>query len=332
MKTTQKIPLYRVRTFSEKLSDSVDFMTQNRKPLLRLFLYVLLPFCLVLGWSNQAFWEEYIGAIASGASNLDDSEVTSLGIGYIVTMVFMVFGLMMVLATIYAAMKLYGEREDGLDSLAFKDAWPRIRRNLGRLCIILLVFLLLYFVMVGVVALLAVASLWTLLAMVPALFFVLFCLSLLPPVYLFEDSTGIVDAVKKSLRYGYHTFGGLLALLIVLGILLQLVGGVLSIPMVVLMFVKVTLFPGASAASAGVGPVLLSVVTYAVSVFTIFAVNLLYSIVYVGLAYQYGHAADKLDGVSVSEDIAHFDDFADHNEDAPETRSVASDIEQFDRL
>ena len=35
--------------------------------------------------------------------------------------------------------------------------------------------------------------------------------------------------------------------------------------------------------------------------------NILMSLIYVGLAYQYGHACEKIDGVTVDQDIENFE-------------------------
>ena len=51
-----------------------------------------------------------------------------------------------------------------------------------------------------------------------------------------------------------------------------------------------------------------SFIVYLLGVIQAFGSFLTYSLTVVGLAYQYGHASEKIDGVTVESDIEHFEE------------------------
>ncbi len=322
----RKIPIYKVRTFSEKLSDSVDFTMQNSKVLFRICLYLVLPLCLLSGISAQIFWDGYLNLIQ--ARGVETSWWVNYGV-YILSAVFI--GLVM-MSIVYAMMAIDAERKDGIADLTIKEMWPLLRRNLGRSCILLLMWILFYVLMVGIVVLMALGSAWTLLLTIPALFVAVVPLLMIPPVYLLEEDTNIFAAIGKAYRYGIKTWGGIVGVLLVIGLILNIISSVVMLPMVALIFTKGQLFPTSFSSDLDVTSLLLSLVTYLMVVVATFLSYFVSSLSFVALAYQYGHAADKLDGISVGKDIERFEELADTNEDVPDLINDPIDINNFDRL
>lgn len=56
---TPQIELYRVRTFTEKLTDTFNFLRDNWRSLLKYFLYLMLPTSIVVALPFNHFFEGY---------------------------------------------------------------------------------------------------------------------------------------------------------------------------------------------------------------------------------------------------------------------------------
>ena len=52
-----KIELYRTRSFSEKLSATFDYLSENGRLLLKFLLYLILPVCMVQALGMNTFME-----------------------------------------------------------------------------------------------------------------------------------------------------------------------------------------------------------------------------------------------------------------------------------
>jgi hypothetical protein len=50
------------------------------------------------------------------------------------------------------------------------------------------------------------------------------------------------------------------------------------------------------------------------------------------MAFQYGHAADKIDGITVERNIENFEHLGDNNVDAPDVMGMNSEFDDFDKL
>lgn len=89
-----------------------------------------------------------------------------------------------------------------------------------------------------VVGLLAAASLYSLIVTLPALLVFMVPLSLWAPIYLIEDDTHLVEALRKSYRYGMKTWGSLFVLALVMTVIVYAVSCLLQIPGMVMIGIK----------------------------------------------------------------------------------------------
>ena len=100
-----------------------------------------------------------------------------------------------------------------------------------------------------------------------------------------------MDALKKTFRLGFATWGGVFLISLVMGIIAGILQGVTLVPWYAATIVKMLftfmLYLLASVQAFG---------TYLAMIFT-----------FVGLAYQYGHASEKMDSVTIESDIDNFD-------------------------
>ena len=122
--TDEKIKLYAVRDFGQRLTVVMDFLRQNWKPLLLYLTYFLLPLSLVQALSLNSFMGDYMDLVGGMAQNADD--LSAFGIVSFVLNLLAFFGLYIVgavlmYAVVYGLMRLY---ERGNRRLRRASYWP----------------------------------------------------------------------------------------------------------------------------------------------------------------------------------------------------------------
>ena len=299
------IRLYRTRTFGEKLSDALDFVRENWRVLLKYITYLLLPVALVQTFCMNNFMSGYLSSATLLGGTQSDLEailplMTSMfgmvGVQYV--------GIMLLVALTYTMMQLYEQRPrlHGVE-------WADLGSGVMRLSLRMLVLFITGFVLGIVLALLMVLMI----AISPLMIFpaVILMIAIIPffmlvmPIYLFEDIS-IVSAYAKSVRLGWKTWAGIAGVVFVLYLLVSIVQGVVSMPWYLMVMVKQILALEGSE-SGFVTSFGYSAIQYVLGVISTFCGSCLMTLPIVGLAYQYGHACDKIDGVGVDRDIENFE-------------------------
>lgn len=298
------IKLYRTRTFGEKMSDTFDFVRENWRPMLKYITYLLLPLSLIQAFAMGNFMTGYM-TFTTQISNADMATMlpwlTSMG----VTVLFYYLAMILVCALIYTMMQLYEQRSQRLQGITFAE----LRTGIINKCIRSLVLLVASIVLMVVMGLIfAPMVIYVPLLLFPV--FILLCLALplfalVQPIYLFEK-TGILNAYAKSIRLGWHTWAGIVAVIIVLYIIVSIVQGVMSMPYYIMMALKSILSMQNSEPSF-VSSFGYTAIQYVLGVVSNFCGSCLMSLLTIGMAYQYGHACDKVDGVGVDRDIENFE-------------------------
>ena len=206
---------------------------------------------------------------------------------------------------IYAMIRTYNEREERLQGVTLRMLTPMLFHNIKRLFIIAFFGLLLTVCVSFVLGALSIASLPV--AYLFALILVLLALplALWAPIYLFEDIS-IMDALKKTFRLGFATWGGVFLISLVMGIIAGILQGVTLVPWYAATIVKMlfTMSDVGSEATVSVG---YSFMLYLLAIVQAFGTYLAMIFTFVGLAYQYGHASEKMDSVTIESDIDNFD-------------------------
>ena len=203
--------------------------------------------------------------------------------------------------------RLYNEREERLEGVTLGMLKPLLFRNVRRVFLIMIIgVLLVLFVglIVGFIAtvipFMAIAFLFVLLVVVVSV-----PLAIWAPVYLFEDIY-IIDALKKAYRLGFATWGGIVLISIVMGFIAAILQGVTMIPWYIGTIVKY-IFAMTDAGGGATVSAAYSFVLYLLAVVQAFGVYMSMIFSLLGLAYQYGHASEKIDYVMVESDIDNFD-------------------------
>ncbi len=304
-----KIAMYAKRPFGEKLNASFDFIKENWKQLFKYSTYLILPVCLL----QAANFNGLMGGMtdltamqAEGSAAANPLAVfgTAFLLNYAGVVFFSCLGALLLTSLIYAMVRLYNEREERLNGITFSDIKPLLLHNIKRLFIMGVIIGFLFLVAFILVVLLAVLTPFTLVLTLPLLFAFMVSLALMPPVYLFEDIS-FGEAFKKTLRLGFATWGGIFLILIVMGIVASVLQMSVSIPWYVIYFVKMifSLSDGGEVTSS-IG---LNFAQYIFAILMLYGSYLSAIFGIVGLVYQYGHASEVVDSITVESDIDNFD-------------------------
>ena len=308
-----KIELYRVRTFSEKISDTFDFIRESWRPMIKYFIYLMLPVSMVMAYFINHFMTSYVELALGGSDNIQ----TMMGYGLTILGAGVVSCVAAVLLSslVYALIRLYQWRADRLNGLQTSELRPELRLCAGRVVRLLLAGLLigvLIVLLLGVsIALLTTINpaFGILLIMVVyiAVLVVMLPISLTLPIYMMEDDISIVEALQKAWRLGFATWGGIFAVTFVLSIIGSALQMLTFLPWYVLVLVK-TFFTAGGEPSVFMNSIGYVVLQYLSCVWMCLGYMLVSVLTIVGLTVQYGHASDKIDGTGVARKIERFDE------------------------
>ena len=303
----RKIELYRVRSFGDKLNDTFAFVNENYRQLLKYLTYFLLPLSLVQAVAMNGYLGNMMTLSMGGGNGMSSDALMSMAGSMAFYALVYGVGAFLLVTVVYALMRLYNRREQRLNGLMWEEMKPEVGLMLRRGLLLVLLGIVVAVLFGLLIFALVQFSPMMLFLLLPALFVVALPLSLLTPVYLFEERISLTDALWKSLRLGFRTWGGILAVMLVMTIIASVLQGVVSIPWYIAFIVK-SLFGLQQAEDSFVNSVGFSFIIYLLGVVQAFGGFLTYSLAYISLAYQYGHAAEKIDGVTVDTDIEHFEE------------------------
>lgn len=310
-----KFELYRTRTFTEKLNDTISYLRDSWRPQLKYFIYLMLPCCMVLAFFMNHFWSGYMSFIMSAdrLSSPADGAVHFLVNAGLMAIVFLSAYTLLV-ALVYAMLRLYMVDSSRLDGLTAQELKPELLFCLRRSSV-----LMLFSLAVGIAALLILAGLlagafsvsagFGLVSMVPlyAGLLVLFLpLMLMTPIYMIEDDVNVIAAFTKAFHLGFPTWGGIFALTFIVGIITSIVQMVTMGPWYVLFIIKMVFTLSKDLDGSFAHSVLFVCGEYATCVLQCLGMMLASAINLVALAIQYGHASDKVDGMGLAEKIEQF--------------------------
>lgn len=314
-----KIPLYKIRSFGDKFSDTFEFIKENRRIWFKGNVYLLLPLCLLQSFCTNIIFSEVLD-VSDGVS---DAAMIKVGVSYIFLFLFYMLGTMVLSSFIYAMMKYYNESPKRLRDVTLKDLKPLIMK-LGKrtflMGLLLVVIISIIFFMM---------ALFIYVSELIVFFFPLFLmgiamivpLSLVYPVYCFEDGQNVFSAVKRGIFLGMRSFWGILGFVIILSFLTNTLQSIFMIPWYIMALIK-GVFGTSNSGVAFTDSAIYNFVLYLFGVLQGFGMYLSTSLMLVALGFQYGSIAEEVDGFSVEEDIEHFE----------EKSGVDADIDNFDKM
>lgn len=327
----RRIHLYASRSIGETLSATFDFVTQNFVPLIKFLSAFLLPVSALMGLSYQSMFSSF-----AHIENINDEteQILSVVMSYLPVLLLCLIGALLTVAVTYTLMQKYQQRDNLLKGLTLSEIKPLLKHNLWRLLKMLLLLTL-----IGMVAFVVLVLVATMIMSIGSKFeaflFLLYMamlaialpLGLVLPMCVFEPELSLFSCVKKALRLGFKTWGTLFVVMLVITMLVQIVSFILMIPFlfttVASMFFEID--PTQYASLAYTSSAWFSVLTFASSLLFCFGLLLMSALSFVAFAFCYGHAADKVEGVSVKNAVQNFDSTS-STED-----TTADIISQFDK-
>lgn len=314
-----KIELYVTRTFSEKLSDAFSFLRENWRTLLKYFTYFMLPASLVLGFFVNHFWGGYMSllGLVENAGSPDDAWLIRFGLTTGVTIIVSILVYMLLIAVLFTLFRLYFARPQRLQDLQADEFRPEFIKCLKRSAFYLLGFGLLVIAFFAVFGLLVgvgmaihpAAGVIMMLLCYAAIFAVIVPLSISQPIYMMEDEVTIFQAIAKSFRLGFATWGGIVAISFVFGLITSVIQSFTMAPWYVLYIIRMVFTLARDLDFSFVNSIVFTFMEYLSCVLQCLGYLLSAVITTVAMLIQYGHASDKIDGVGVAKNIDRFDEF-----------------------
>lgn len=304
-----KIAMYAKRSFGEKLNASFDFLKESWRLLLKFTTYLLLPLCLVQALSLNGLMGGALSVSAMASSTAivaDPSSFMGFAIYYGLYVILYMIGSIVLTSLVYGLIRTYNEREERLEGVTLGMLKPLLFRNIKRLFVMTGACVLVV-VIVGIIGGVAFAlSPLTLLLVIP--FFVAFCvpLALLAPIYLLEDIS-FMEAFRKTFRLGFATWGGIFLISLLMGVVAYVLQIVTMMPWYIATVVKYFFAMSEAGGSEVTVSAGYSFFLYLLAIIQTFGAYLAMIFTLVGLAYQYGHASEVVDSITVESDIDNFD-------------------------
>ena len=220
-------------------------------------------------------------------------------------MLVFLIGTIALTSLIYALIRTYNERDERLQGVTLGMLRPMLLRNVKRL-VVMTLFGLVLMVLLGVIMGLMAALIWpALFLVIPFVIILAVPLALWAPYYLFEDIS-VMESLKKTFRLGFATWGGIFLISLIMGLIAGILQGVTMMPWYIGTIVK-SIFAMSSGGSEATVSVGYNFMLYLLAIVQAFGAYLAMIFSLVGLAYQYGHASEKVDNIMVESDIDNFD-------------------------
>lgn len=304
-----KIELYVKRPFGEKMNASFEFIKENWKPLLKFTTYLTLPLCLVQALSLNGFMGGYM-SMTMNMTGTDTSELLEqlpmLGATYAVTLICMLVGVIMLGSLIYALMQTYNQREERLEGITLTELKPLLFSNMARMLKLTMFCVVVSLLAILVISLVTALTPFTLLLTLPLAIACVIPLALFTPIYMFENIS-LTQAFKKTFHLGFATWGGTFLIMMVMGIFANIIQSIVGAPWTIAFVVKALFDSGELAGGEMVHTIGFSFFIYLTGVLMSFGIYLSSIFALIGMVYQYGHASEVVDHISVESDIDNFD-------------------------
>jgi len=304
--------LYRERTLSDKLNDTFGFIRDNWQVMLKFSVYLLLPLCMVAAVFTNSFMDGSLAEL-TGESNIWQNPVVA-SLSYLLSGVCSV----VLAALLFALVQLYMKRANGLEDLTFQELRDPLINNVGKIIVQAILFFVVFVILIfGLVILESIiflllnvgGSVVFLLAMVSILgiMVLLLPLQMVVPTYLLEENIGVFDSFKKGYRLGWHTWGSLFLLTLVFVIISSLLSMLFVMPRFAVYFYDIFMAEKQGGGYANPS-MLVSFGHYLLTVIYLFGSSVVSVVMWLGIIFHYGHAAEKVDGMATDQAIEDFEE------------------------
>lgn len=258
----------------------------------------------------------------------------SLGTNYLLTILVSFLASAVLTGVVYTLMQQYWARPDRLKGLTYADIKPTVWHNIGKM--VNLYFLIaafgiglfvVFFIIAGLASTVSASLMVVALLVVIAMAVAVVPLFLSGPACILGGQT-VTGAFKQAMRYGYRVLLGLIGLVIILYLICSLVSTALSMPFYILAIIQ---------AIAGVdqwtssmeftSSFWFTLINYLSAILALYGMLVGYALLHVGLAFYYGHAAEKVDGVSMTKTVDEFENLGGEASTSPSAEDKDTDDE-----
>jgi hypothetical protein len=316
---TPKIEIYRTRTFSDKLTDTFNFLRENWRPLLKYFIYIMLPVSIVMAFFVNHFWNGYISLIMmleNIGSGLDFGTL-SFALSTIGVIIVSLIAYAILAGLTFCLIRLYDKRPQRLKDLTFDEMKPELMYCMKRSAVLIVVSVLLVIAAVIVLLIPVGLAFWingvlgflSIVLLYIILIVLVIPLTLVTPIYLMEDQIGVIPAFAKAFRLGFATWGGIFAVMFIVGIITSVLQTFTMMPWYILSMIKMALSISDNLEGSFFNTFFFTFLQYLTCILQCLGYLLAELMTLVALTIQYGHACDKIDGVGVAQKIVHFEEF-----------------------
>ena len=304
-----RIEFYRQRSFSEKLNVVFEFIRENWKPLLKYSFYLIMPVCLIQTFAMNSVFSIYLNMLMQAdRENPFGASLVSFLSSYGALVFCFLIGSAILTGMVYAMMQTYAVRPNRLQDVTLDDFKDLLVKNSQKYLILMFAFLFTFVLiafMMGFLA--AITSALSLLITVPLL--IVACVFLIPlmliaPVYIFERDITLREAIRKAWKLGIATLAGMIGLVLVLYIISSVIQTVTMLPWY--LTIMVGMFFSLSSELALNQSVAYKFMLYILGLIQSYGMYVSSIIGIIGLAFQYFHAREKIDGVTIESNISNF--------------------------
>ena len=327
-----RVDLYARRTFSENLSATFDFVSENFRTLFRFLTAFILPLCAVGALCYMSTLGQVMKMEAMGGSEL--GMLTSLGTNYMLTILVSFLASVVLTGVVYTLMQQYWARPDRLKGLTYADIKPTVWQNIRKmvnLYFLIAAFgiglLVVFFIIVGLASTVSTPLIGVALVLVIAMAVAVVPLFLSGPAYILGGQT-VTGAFKQAMRYGYRVLLGLIGLVIILYLICSLVSTALSMPFYILAIILA--IAGVDQGTSSLqftSSFWFTLINYLSAILALYGMFVGYALLHVGLAFYYGHAAEKVDGVSMTKTVDEFENLGGEASTSPSAEDKDTDDE-----
>lgn len=267
-----KIEFAIVRDFGGILNVTFDYIKRNFKVLFKSNLFIASPFILLSGI--------FLGIYQSSMfTPYSDPDIASIGIPFLLAMVFMLMSYVIITVVTYSHLLVYKESETGYFDI--EDVWKRVRK----------IFFPVLFTGIGYSVIVGFGILFLI---IPGIYLSI-TLSLIFIVRL-EEKLGFFDAIARCMKLikdnWWFTFGVIFVVGLIQGFLMY----ALYIPTYILMFA--TAFTGVDSETSGMNRIL-----YILTSILISFGALLYTVSTLAIAFHYYNLVERKEAPGLLEKI-----------------------------
>ena len=235
---------------------------------------------------------------------------------------------------VYTLMQQYWARPDRLKGITYADikptVWQNIRKMVNLYFLIAAFFVLLivvFAIVVGLASTVSTPLIGVALVLVIAMAVAVVPLFLSGPAYILGGQT-VTGAFKQAMRYGYRVLLGLIGLVIILYLICSLVSTALSMPFYILAIIQA--IAGVDQGTSSLqftSSFWFTLINYLSAILALYGMFVGYALLHVGLAFYYGHAAEKVDGVSMTKTVDEFENLGGEASTSPSAEDKDTDDE-----